>query len=81
MIIKMWSFLQFVQLAILSSKSKLKSMTHLDPSDTTKSLCTNYLLFHKVCNFIHHFLPVLPIALTSPFAWRKLLCALDGGYK
>ena len=82
MIIKMWSFLQtsnflfFVQLSVLSTQGKLKSTKHLDPRDTTKLLFTNYLLFHKVCHLIDHFLPVLPIGLTSHFAQRNLLHAL-----
>ena len=66
----------FVQLSILSTQSKLKSTTHLDPRETIKSLFTNYLLFHKVCHLIDHFLPVLPIVFTSYFAQRNLLHAL-----
>ena len=82
MVIQMWSFLKtynflfFVQLSILSTQSKLKSTTHLYPRDTTKLLFTKYLLFHKVCHLIDHFLPVLPIAFTSHFAQKNLLHAL-----
>ena len=70
----------FVQLATLSTESQLIWTTYFDPEDTTKQLSTTHLQFHKVCHFIAHFLPVLPVdCINITFCMEKtILHALVG---